>query len=118
MPWVDKSMCIGCGICVDECPVDVIVMEDEVAEIYMNDCIHCGRCHDVCDQEAVRHDSEKIPDAVKSNVDNTRYYMDACQKYLGDDKEGQLCLNRMIKHFTNEKIVAEKTLEALALLRK
>jgi len=35
-------MCIGCGICVEECPVDAIVMEDEMAEIYMNDCIHCG----------------------------------------------------------------------------
>ena len=34
MPWVAKDMCIGCGICVEECPVDAIVMEDDVAEIY------------------------------------------------------------------------------------
>jgi ferredoxin len=118
MPWIDKGMCIGCGICVEECPVDAIVMEDEVAEIYMNDCIHCGRCHDVCDQEAVRHDSEKVSDEVKSNVEETKYFMDACKKYLGGDKERQKCLNRMIKHFNKEKMVAEKTIEQLELLSK
>jgi len=39
--------------------------------------------------------------------------MNACAKYLGDAKEKQKCLNRMIKHFNKEKIVAEKTLEKL-----
>jgi ferredoxin len=118
MPWIDKGMCVGCGICVEECPVDAIVMEDELAEIDMNDCIHCGRCHDVCDEEAVRHDSEKVPDEVKSNVEETKYFMDACEKYLGDAKERQKCLNRMIKHFNRERMVAEKTIEELESLRQ
>ena len=118
MPWVDKDMCIGCEICVAECPVDAIVMEDEVAEIHMSDCIHCGRCHDVCDQEAVRHDSEKIPHEVKTNVEETKHFMQACEKYLGNAKERQKCLNRMIKHFNKEKMVADKTIEKLELLRK
>jgi ferredoxin len=118
MPWIDKDMCIGCGICVEECPIDAIVMENEVAEIHMSDCIHCGRCHDVCDQEAVRHDSEKVSDEVKANVEETKYFMGACERYLGDAKERQKCLNRMIKHFTKEKMVAEKTIEELELLRK
>jgi ferredoxin len=118
MPWVDKDMCIGCGICVEECPVDAVVMEDEVAEINMNDCIHCGMCHDGCDQKAVRHDSEKIPDEVKANVEKTKHFMEACARYLADDREKQKCLNRMIKHFSKERIVAEKTIEELELLRK
>ena len=118
MPWVAEDMCIGCGICVEECPVDAIVMENEVAAIDMSDCIHCGKCHDVCDQEAVRHDSEKVPDEVKANVEETEYFMVACEKYLGDAREQQKCLNRMIKHFNKEKMVAEKTIEELELLRK
>jgi hypothetical protein len=44
--------------------------------------------------------------------------MDACEKYLSGDKERQKCLNRMIKHFNKEKMVAEKTIEQLELLRK
>jgi len=118
MPWVAQEMCIGCEVCVEECPVDAIVMENDVAVIHMSNCIHCGICHDVCDQEAVRHDSEKIPDEVKANVEETRYFMETCEKYLGDAKEQQKCLSRMIRHFSNEKLLAEKTIEELESLRK
>ena len=33
MPWVDKNECVGCSICVEECPVDTIYMDNEHAEI-------------------------------------------------------------------------------------
>jgi ferredoxin len=117
MPWIDKDMCTGCGMCVEACPVDAIVLENELAEIHMSDCIRCGTCHDICDQEAVRHDGEKVPDEVRANVEETKYFMEACEKYLGRAEERQKCLNRMIKYFTKEKLVAEKTLEELELLR-
>jgi hypothetical protein len=68
--------------------------------------------------DAVRHDSEKIPDEVNTNVKITKEFMYACAKHLGDAKEKQKCLNRMIKHFNNEKIVIEKTLEKLQMLKK
>ena len=32
MPWIDKNECIGCGICVEECPVDTIYMDNEHAK--------------------------------------------------------------------------------------
>jgi ferredoxin len=117
MPWIDKNGCTGCGICVAQCPVDAIVMVDEIAEIHMDDCIRCGVCHDVCPEDAVRHDSEKIPDDVNANIEQTKKFMDACGKHLGDEKEKQKCLNRMMKHFKREKIVAEKTLEKLQMLK-
>ena len=86
MPWIDKEKCIGCGICVDECPVDTIFIRDEKAEIDMESCIRCGKCHEVCPEDAVRHDSEKIPDEIKINVMETKKFMDACEKYLRDTK--------------------------------
>ena len=55
---------------------------------------------------------------MKSNVEETKYFMEACEKYLGDAKERQKCLNGMIKHFNKEKMVAEKTIEELELLRR
>lgn len=116
MPWVDKDKCIGCGDCVDECPVNTIFIKDEKAEIDMEGCIRCGKCHDVCTEDAVRHDSEKVPDKVKANVMETKKFMDACEKYLGDAGEGQKCLDRMIKHFKSKKIIAEKTLDELESL--
>ena len=117
MPWINKDECVGCGICVEKCPVDAIFMEDEKARINMEECIHCGTCHSICPEEAVRHDSEKIPDDVKSNVRMTKRFMELCVKHFDDDKEKDKCLTRMKKHFNKEKIVAEKTLNELEKMK-
>ena len=118
MPWIKGEDCVSCGVCVENCPVGAISLEDGVAVIDGANCIRCGICHDACPKGAVRHDSEKIPDEVKANVTKTKEIMDACAKYLGDAKEKQKCLNRMIKYFNKEKIVIEKTLEKLQMLKK
>ena len=118
MPWVDKDKCIGCKVCVEKCPVEAISMEDEKAKINMEECIHCGTCHNVCSQEAVRHDGEKIPEDVKFNIAQIKKFMKACVEHLGDDKEAAKCLERMIKHFNKEKIVAERTLEEIDKLKR
>ena len=118
MPWVDKTDCLGCAVCVDECPVDTIFIVDGKAEIEMKNCIRCGICHDVCPLKIIKHDSELIPDEVDANVTETIEFMDACAKHLGDESEKQKCLNRMIKHFNKDRIVAEQTLEKLQALKK
>lgn len=59
MPWVDKNICTGCGLCVEECPVLAITMEEGKAKIDMDKCIRCKKCHEVCPQKAIKHDSEK-----------------------------------------------------------
>jgi len=118
MPWIDKNNCAGCGLCIEACPVNMIFMKEDKGEINMEGCIHCGICHDICPENAIRHDSEKISDEVLINVAKTKVFMDDCAKYLGDSKEKQKCLNRMIKHFNKEKIVIEKTLEKLQLLQE
>ncbi len=49
---VDADKCIGCGICVQSCPVEAIDME-EIAEIDREKCNGCGRCVIDCPQEAI-----------------------------------------------------------------
>lgn len=51
--------CIGCQICVAECPVGAIVMSDGVALIDPDVCIGCGKCPDVCPVEAVRFERKR-----------------------------------------------------------
>ncbi len=116
MPWVDVKKCTGCEICVKKCPANAIISENGKAKINMEECIHCGICHSVCPEEAVRHDSEKILDDVKINVEMTKRFMELCAKHFNDDKEKEKCLTRMKKHFNKEKIVAEKTLNELGKL--
>ena len=112
MPWVKKEDCVGCGICVEECPVDAISMENEKAQIDMALCIRCGTCHDVCPEEAVRHDSERIPIEIEANIEYTNRLM----QHFGTKEEKREFLGRMIKHFNKEKLVAEKTLERVKML--
>ena len=118
MPWIDRESCTACGICVDGCPVDAISMEMETVEINMAECIRCGICHDVCPTESVRHDSEQIPDLIEFNVEMTKRNMALCMKHLRDVKEKEKCLIRMKKYFNREKLIAERTLDALEMLTK
>lgn len=113
MPWIKQEDCTGCGGCVEECPTNAISIEDEKAHINMEKCIRCGKCHDVCPQQAVKHDSERIPEEVETNLEKTKKLM----QYFKSKEEKQGFLERMIKHFNKEKIVAEKSLQKIKLLR-
>jgi electron transfer flavoprotein alpha subunit len=53
-----SEKCIGCQICVAECPVGAIEMSGGVALIDPEVCIGCGKCFDVCPVTAVKF--EKI----------------------------------------------------------
>lgn len=109
MPWVDKTKCIGCEICVNECPVGAIFMIEDKAEINMEKCIRCGKCHEVCPQDGVRHDSERIPLEVEENIKKTKELM----KFFKTKLEKEAFLERMIRHFNKQIKVAEKTISKI-----
>jgi len=114
MPWVEKSECAGCGVCVKECPVDAIEMVEEIAEINMDECIRCGICHEVCPQDAVKHDSERIPQEVEANLEKVKGYI----QHFTDKEKKQACLKRSMNFFKFQKTVAEQTLEKLGKMQK
>lgn len=49
----NHTACISCTLCVKKCPVDAIMMEDELAVINYDKCIVCGMCADVCPTSAI-----------------------------------------------------------------
>jgi electron transfer flavoprotein alpha subunit len=53
------DQCIGCQICVAECPVGAIEMVDGVARINPEVCIGCGKCAEVCPVGAVRFERKR-----------------------------------------------------------
>jgi len=112
MPWVNDEMCVGCGVCVEECPVSAISMIDETACINDEECIRCGRCHDVCAEEAVRHDSERIPKEIEANLAWTRRLLE----HFDTAEEKRALIERMQRYFMKEKKVAEQTIDRLSAI--
>ncbi len=51
-PYVDKTKCNSCGICLRYCPVDAINIGD-IATIDRKKCISCGSCIAVCKDGAI-----------------------------------------------------------------
>lgn len=51
---IDESTCIKCGCCVEECPSDVLVIEEERLKVIQPQfCISCGHCAAICPKGAI-----------------------------------------------------------------
>ncbi len=55
--YIDQEICTQCGVCVDECPEEaIVVVEKDGEEIHVIDqekCTQCGICIDECPEEAI-----------------------------------------------------------------
>ena len=53
MYYITGSICTGCGLCVDTCPQNAIILTDSKAQINQELCIQCGSCIELCPAGAV-----------------------------------------------------------------
>lgn len=51
--------CIGCQICVKNCPSDAFTFENNLAKINYEKCINCGVCAEKCPTKAIYGDTAK-----------------------------------------------------------
>lgn len=52
--FVETNACVGCGDCVDVCPVDAVQIIDGKAVIDAEKCILCEICVQSCTYNAIR----------------------------------------------------------------
>jgi len=50
---VDPKTCIGCTLCVQNCPSKAIAMKDGKAVIDPEKCVNCGLCVQKCPTKAI-----------------------------------------------------------------
>ncbi len=51
---VNAEKCVGCGECVDVCPVEVFELQDEKSvPVNAEECLGCESCIEVCEEGAI-----------------------------------------------------------------
>lgn len=51
---VDTDKCVGCGECVDVCPVEVYEMKDGKSDpVNADECLGCESCVEVCEGHCI-----------------------------------------------------------------
>ena len=51
---IDNEKCIGCGLCVNDCPNAHLYLENQKAKAAESGCIECGHCFAICPMNAVK----------------------------------------------------------------
>lgn len=52
-PIINTELCIGCGACIDICPVEAIYLENGKAKLTTSKCKKCKACVNACPVEAI-----------------------------------------------------------------
>ncbi len=50
---IDKENCIKCGLCVKDCPMNILEMTDAGANVKQEVCLFCGHCLAICPKNVV-----------------------------------------------------------------
>ena len=51
---VNAEKCVGCGECIDICPVEVFELQDEKSvPVNAEECLGCESCIEVCEEGAI-----------------------------------------------------------------
>ena len=52
---VDRELCVRCGLCVEQCPLDCLRLDAEgIPTMKYAECWYCGVCETECAQQAIK----------------------------------------------------------------
>ena len=95
---INEEKCIGCSLCVSDCPNACICMEKGKARFGGSGCIECGHCYAVCPQGAVRmadYECEDEPVVPMTEIDS-------------DTLLSAMKSRRTIRRFTDQAVEEDK----------
>ncbi len=84
VPDLNTRECVGCGLCVSNCPADAITLSDGKAKIDETKCIGCGECVVVCKTDALNAKwSETLANLQEKMVEYACGAVKAVDKRIG-----------------------------------
>jgi nitroreductase/NAD-dependent dihydropyrimidine dehydrogenase PreA subunit len=70
---IDPDFCIGCGLCVEVCPVKTLSMQNGKAVVSGTYSMGCGHCEAVCPVQAIRVEALEHPFALSAIATDDRW---------------------------------------------
>ena len=67
-PFVDRSLCVSCGMCFKNCAHGAISFPGKKAQIDHDKCVGCGRCIGVCPADAVQAAQDEAFDILNRKM--------------------------------------------------
>ena len=62
---INKEKCITCKQCINDCPVNDIVLKDNKACVKNESCLKCGHCVAICPTKAVSTNDYNMDDVIE-----------------------------------------------------
>lgn len=96
---IDSNKCIGCALCVEDCPSGYLYISDMKAKTHKKGCIECGHCFAICPQNAVimnNYDTNDCSDVVSMSEIDSNVLLQAMKS------------RRTIRQFKKDKVELEK----------
>ena len=95
---IDEAKCIGCSLCVRDCPNSFLYLENGKVHTKETGCIECGHCYAICPQGAVSmtgYDLREETAVPMSELDSSTLLQ-------------AMRSRRTIRQFTEQKVEREK----------
>jgi len=89
---IHPDLCIGCGLCILDCPSKVIELKDNKAVVVSHECIKCGHCLAICPKGAV-----EITDLDKGEI---KSYKDMSERITSEQLMDFYKSLRTVRKFT------------------
>lgn len=108
---INRDKCVGCGLCVNDCPAHILALEEDRAVQKSKGCIFCGHCVAVCPVQAV-----SLP--ALNRAPNKELAAEALPDNVADLVYRLMCERRSIRQFNGVPVpeaVMERLLEVARL---